>query len=98
MMRASVPPDTDCAGTAVGGPDEKVPDLEAENRALMESYESDLKVEVPAEVRSRVKATPAARRLARKKGIDLSDVASELGLEGVVDRSAVERFLSRGEK
>ena len=77
----------------IAAPGEEVPDVEAENAALMKSYASSLDIEVAAAPRGRAKATPAARRLARQKGVDISDVATALGIEGVVDRKAVQRFM-----
>jgi pyruvate/2-oxoglutarate dehydrogenase complex dihydrolipoamide acyltransferase (E2) component len=63
---------------------------------LLESYASAVKVDAAAAPRSRTKATPAARRLAREKGLDLSEVAASLGIEGVVDKAAVQRFMREG--
>ena len=42
---------------------------------------------------SRVRATPAARRLAKEHGIDLGEVKRSLGLEGIVREEDVRRFL-----
>jgi pyruvate/2-oxoglutarate dehydrogenase complex dihydrolipoamide acyltransferase (E2) component len=72
---------------------EEIPDLEAENAALLESYSSAVKVDAAAVHRSRTKATPAARRLAREKRLDLSEVSASLGIEGVVDKAAVQRYI-----
>lgn len=77
----------------VAGVDETLPDIDAENAALMESYTSALEIDAAAPSRSRSRATPAARRLARENDVDISEVASALGGDGVVDRSAVEKFL-----
>jgi pyruvate/2-oxoglutarate dehydrogenase complex dihydrolipoamide acyltransferase (E2) component len=77
----------------IGESDEEVPDLERANAALMESYASNLNVSVSAAPTGRVKATPAARRLARQKGIDLAEVTSALGIDGVVDKNAVQKFI-----
>jgi pyruvate dehydrogenase E2 component (dihydrolipoamide acetyltransferase) len=83
----------------IGGADEILPDIEAENTALKElkkdvadTSESTLKVpslNVPtigatsvtapssSSAGSRVRATPAARRAAKDKGINLEDVAAK---------------------
>lgn len=86
----------------IGGEDEPLPDIEAENTALKELKKdiadtSDTVLKVPslsvpsvapvsapststvspASAGSRVRATPAARRAARDKGIDLEAVAAK---------------------
>ena len=77
----------------IGGETEVLPDIEAENTALKELKkdiedvsESALKVPslsvsksvpAPSAAGSRVRATPAARRAARDKGINLEDLAAK---------------------
>ncbi len=43
--------------------------------------------------RAKVPASPAARRLAREKGVDLAEVAARLGLSGPVSAEDVRKFL-----
>jgi len=45
---------------------------------------------------ARVRATPAARRLAREKGVALGEVAAALDLAGAVREEDVRRFLDAG--
>ncbi len=77
----------------IAQPDEEIPDLERENAGLIESYASSADIQVSAARKDRARATPAARRLARLKGIDITKVSSALGIDGVVDKNAVHRYL-----
>lgn len=73
--------------------EEEIPDLVQENAALMKSLASSLDAEVYVAQAGRSKATPAARRLARQKGITIAAVSSALGIDGVVDKDAVQRYI-----
>lgn len=90
---------------AVGQPGEAPPDLEAENRQVMERFEAQsasaewkppapsagggFAPQAPGEP---VKATPGARRLARSEGVELAEVAKAKG-GGVVREEDVRAFL-----
>lgn len=66
----------------IGAEDESLPDVAAENERLMSVYRARAgaadwghsKRNAPKAAPKRIRATPAARRLARQKGIDLSAV------------------------
>ncbi len=45
----------------------------------------------------RIPASPAARRLAREKGLELSDIAAGLGIDGQLSEGDVRRFLEGAE-
>lgn len=75
----------------IGAENETVPDIDTENEILMDSYLSSLQVDVQLPATPKVKATPAARRLAADKGVDLSEVAAAEG-DGIIDEDAVRRF------
>ncbi len=83
---------------AVGSADEEMPDVERMNRELL----SELKEELTAELGGRkrkprgLRATPAARRLAREKGVALEEVKEKLGVEGLIREEHVRRFLEGG--
>lgn len=86
----------------IGDPAEELPEVESENRRLLEEHKrrqavaietggaaERRTVEAPA---SRVRATPAARRLAKQHGIELADVApAEAG--GIVGEADVQAYL-----
>lgn len=71
---------------AVGRPEEALPEVEAENAALLKKARQELVFRSPdgTAPREPVRATPAARRLARERGVRLGEVASALGIEGAV--------------
>ena len=79
---------------AVGSADEEMPDIEAMNRALLSRMEEDLTAELGEKKRERrgLRATPAARRLAREKGIALEEL-EKLGTEGLIREEHVRKFL-----
>jgi len=92
----------------IGAEDEQPPeDIEERNAALMQEHraraeaELDLDLELPASVEARggregrVRATPAARRLAREQDVSIEQVAEALGLEGVVGEENVRRYLEQ---
>ena len=65
----------------IGGPDDPLPDVADANRSLLERHRGAAKQKPPAGGRalldggkSMVRATPAARRLARERGVDLASV------------------------
>jgi len=97
----------------IGLPDEALPDVEPENRRLVEAARDGLKKSpakpavyargtdqparqaAPGGPAPRVPATPAARRLAREKGIELAEVARWLGKDVVLSESDVRAYLDR---
>ena len=90
----------------VGEPDEPLPEgVETENQQLLAEHQAaartdlDLKAKLARTLRgAKVRATPAARRVAREAGVTLEDVAQWLGEDRPVDDGDVRRYLSeRGE-
>ena len=79
------------ATPSVGCLDEIIENIERKNRSLIESLQSALTGAPSAPVR----ATPAARRLAKEKGIDLSVVKAALGIDGAVTPDDITDYLSR---
>lgn len=83
----------------LGDPDEEVPPVEAENEALLEkkrrqeAAEATPPIRLRTRSRSRVRATPKARRMAREAGVELEAVAKATGA-AVVTEAAIERFLA----
>ncbi|MBI2301184.1 MAG: E3 binding domain-containing protein, partial [Armatimonadetes bacterium] len=80
----------------------ELPEIDTENRRLLDEHKRRQAVEIEtggaAERRtveapaSRVRATPAARRLAKQHGIDLADVPpAEAG--GIVGEADVQAYL-----
>jgi len=69
------------AVAAIGEPDEALPDVEAQNEALMARSRETLSATEGLRVMKaeRVRATPAARRLARELGVDLATVSAAKG-------------------
>ena len=84
---------------AVGSAEEEMPDVEGMNRALLSRMEEELTAELGGGERKRerkgLRATPAARRLAREKGVSLEEVKEKLGVEGLVREEHVRRFLEK---
>lgn len=86
----------------VGSASEPLPDVAEENQRLMEERKAAAgkagraaaaqQTRGIAAVGERTRATPAARRLAREKGVALDSVTPTAG---VVTRQDVERFLER---
>ena len=78
--------------------DEAIPDVSAENDAMMTAYRASVTgkaVAAPTDEaptheattpRARVRATPRARRLARDAGIDLAKVQEATGSERVTEK------------
>jgi pyruvate/2-oxoglutarate dehydrogenase complex dihydrolipoamide acyltransferase (E2) component len=74
----------------VGDAGAELPDVSAENRRILDAHGRNLK---GASDDASIRATPAARRLAREKGVKLSDVSSALNLEGPVRPGDVETYI-----
>ena len=99
----------------IASTDEPLPDVEAENRRIMEEARAGLKKTpskpavyakegdrppggdaAPAGAhRLRIPATPAARRLAKERGIELEEVARRLGKDAVITESDVQAYLDK---
>jgi len=90
----------------IGSPDEPLPDVDAENRALLDRWAAAQEAEVivavhkkpegplrPLRRPDRVRATPAARRLARERGLDLAQIPPSDGK--VVSEEDVQAYLQR---
>lgn len=79
----------------IGNPSDPLPDVSRKNIALMEKHRSRISRKgktsrrAPARTRSSVRATPAARRLAKDLGIDLAKLARKLKTD-VVTRTMIE--------
>lgn len=93
----------------IGAPDEPLPDVDAENQALQERWMAAREAEVivavhkkpagplrPLSRPERVRATPAARRLAREHGLDLARIPPADGK--VVSEKDVEAYLHREDR
>ncbi|HIE52909.1 MAG TPA: hypothetical protein EYP85_14240 [Armatimonadetes bacterium] len=91
----------------IGDPEDDLPEVEAENQALLAVLAEQQKIEAVGPARplgplrswrpSRVRATPAARRLAREHGLDLAQIPPSSG-EGIIHEKDVEAYLRRREK
>lgn len=86
----------------VGDPDEALPDgVEAENARLLAEHQAasrvddDLKAQLAAKLGKRVRATPAARRVAREAGVSLDAVGEWLGGGQQVEEADVRKYLER---
>ena len=81
---------------AIGGADEALPGVESENAALVARSREKLTATGDLTVKrgERVRATPAARRLAKELGVSLADVASGLGGK-LVREGDVRAFVDR---
>ncbi|MFP3904815.1 MAG: biotin/lipoyl-containing protein [Armatimonadota bacterium] len=84
--------------------EEPAPDIAGRNRQLLQEHRERTEVELDfddifqavekAQPRSRVKAAPAARRLARENDVDLEDVAEWLGdVPGLISKADVQNYL-----
>lgn len=91
----------------VGEPGEALPEgLEAENLRLLEAHQAAVAAELdldfelptarPAAPAGMVRATPAARRVAREAGVKLEDVAVWLGSDKTVEEGDVKGYLDGG--
>lgn len=85
----------------IAGKDEPLPEIDSENRALMQAVELQPAAEEAGAVHRpsfggrKIAATPAARRLAREHGIDLADVAAAVGRKGALTADDVEQYLQQ---
>ncbi len=91
----------------VGPPDEPLPDVATWNRNKIDALRGDrpaaaLTKRSPEPERATaggtVRATPAARRLAREKGIDLKAVARELAAERIDEKTLANWLTAQGEQ
>ncbi|MCF7854182.1 MAG: E3 binding domain-containing protein [Candidatus Pacebacteria bacterium] len=85
----------------VGDPGDELPNVEPLNQSLMDKHRAAAAEEdepragnIKKRTRSRVRATPAARRLAKEKGLDLEDVAAVMNAE-VVNNAVIDEYLGR---
>lgn len=85
----------------VGDPAEEIPDVGEENRRILD--EAAELAGGPArgggarQPRTRIRATPAARRLAREHGVDLARLAAQRGAESV-DEDMVQAFVDNRDR
>ena len=93
----------------IGQPCEEPPEgIEEQNSALMAEHRAQAEAEFELDLdlsavagrgatasSGRVRATPAARRLAREHNVAIEDVARALDLDGVVGEDDVRRYLDR---
>jgi len=83
----------------IAGPDDTLPEIDSENRALMQAVETHppqrpgTPVERPSFSGKKVPATPAARRMAKQYGLALPEVAAALGKRGVLKADDIEQYL-----
>jgi pyruvate dehydrogenase E2 component (dihydrolipoamide acetyltransferase) len=85
----------------VGEAEEALPEgVEEENRRLLTEHQAAAQVDVDLKARlaaklggARVRATPAARRVAREQSVALEDVAAWLGEDRPVDDADVRRYM-----
>jgi holo-[acyl-carrier protein] synthase len=93
---------------AVGEPDEALPEIDAENDEIARRAREEMlgavepsaetgeaSADAPPKPRRRVRATPAARRLAREHKLDLAAVAEALDVSGAVNEAQVKEYLAR---
>ncbi|MBU0607170.1 MAG: E3 binding domain-containing protein, partial [Armatimonadetes bacterium] len=85
----------------VGEAGEALPEgVEAENARLLADHQAAARTDEALKAKlaqalqgRRVRATPAARRVAREGGVALEDVAAALGEDRPVEESDVRRYL-----
>ncbi|MFO7869983.1 MAG: biotin/lipoyl-containing protein [Kiritimatiellia bacterium] len=79
----------------IGPLGDKLPDVSGSNRKLMEKHRSAAVERKPrrqrSRLRERIRATPAARRLAAEMGVDLKDVRKQTESETITEED-VKRF------
>ena len=86
----------------IGGEQEPVPDVDEENRALLETHRDAMESKprrrrrVRKRRRSSVRATPAARRLAREHDVDLEKVQQASGAD-TVSEDDVRQYIENSE-
>ena len=84
----------------LGAPDDALPDVDPSNRALLQEHKalsletSNKKAGQRAEVSVVVRATPAARRLAREQSLDLAAIQASTQAP-VVTEETIKAFLAR---
>ena len=89
----------------IGKPEDKLPDVEEYNRGLMESYLKEKAVSIKEQKpgkskdsgmpgKSKVRATPSAKRLAAEHKLDLSEIQAMFEAE-VVNEKLVMQFLDK---
>ncbi len=79
----------------IGQPGDELPDATAENEAILAEFQRhsagtgtggrDRQAAGRGAERVRVRATPAARRIARERGLDLGEIAARLGVETITE-------------
>lgn len=80
----------------IGQPGEVDDAAEDENNKMMATYRGDAssqKTGTETERKSRVRATPKARRLARKHSLDLEAIQQKTGVD-VIDEDTVQQFIN----
>ena len=78
-----------------GNSGEEDAEIENANKAIMRAYRGESADEGSSEKserKERVRATPKARRLARKNKLDLAEIKEKTGVD-VVDEDAVKQFM-----
>jgi pyruvate dehydrogenase E2 component (dihydrolipoamide acetyltransferase) len=91
---------------AIGAQDEPVPDeYETRNRMVLSAHRAATVAVVPPQTSATnvvappsagaVRATPAARRVAKEAGVDLAEVARVLNLQGPVNEKDIHAFLEQ---
>ena len=91
----------------IGEAEEALPEgVEERNRALLQEHQAKAALVLDLDevfggtaagtekAGARVRATPAARRVARETGVTVEEVAAAMGGEGVVTEEDVERFVA----
>lgn len=83
----------------IGDLNADLPEVESENRRIMEAHRREMDGadniqtrRVRKARRQRVRATPAARRLARRHKLDLQVIKDSLGVE-LVDEAAIQQYM-----
>lgn len=81
----------------IGAPGEEDPEAESDNQLCMAAYRGEAHSthasdDTQEERKERVRATPKARRLAKKNGLNLEEVQRKTNVE-VVDEAAISKFL-----
>jgi len=91
----------------IAGAEEPLPDIDAENEALMREFQAGagrpaaveaggaVPLRKPSLAGRKVAATPAARRVAREHNLDLSHVAASLKKKGVLSADDIEEYLKQ---
>jgi len=92
----------------VGSGADEVPDVDAENESILAKAREETAAgaalaggaasdvsSVPGARSSRVRATPAARRLAKERGVELGDVKAALGVDRAITVDDVEAHLAK---